>query len=129
MANLGIPAALLLSTSVRRCRMARFHRKTAPGVRDGRVRKKNNWQRSPCIYRDPQPRLVIDRRPPGPGYRHLLLKRDIERFVNLIPDWDRLAVGLDVIVLDNGHCGCDGWYDRGVIGLKAWPTNLRYEVD
>lgn len=109
--------------------MPRFHRKTAPGVRDGRVGHKNNWTRSPSIYRDPQPRLVIDRRRPGAGYQHVLLKRDVEGFVELIPNWDELAVGLDVIVLDCGRRGCDGWYDRGVIGLVAWPRNLRYAVD
>ncbi len=108
--------------------MSRFHRKTAPGVRDGRVQRKNNWKRSPSLYRDPQPHLVIDRRPPGPGRRHLLLKRDIERFVNLLPDWKELSVGLDVIVLDRGR-GCDGWYDRGVIGICAWRTDMYYEVD
>jgi hypothetical protein len=109
--------------------MSRFHRKTAPGVRDGRVRKKNNWTQSPSLYIDPQPRLVIDRRPPGAGCRHLLFQRDIERFVNLIPNWNELAVGLDVIALDSGRRGCDGWYDRGAIGICAWRTDMCYEVD
>ena len=109
--------------------MRRFHRKTAPGVRGGRTRHKNNWDLSPSWYRDPLTRLVIDRRRPGIGYRHLLLKRDIERFVKLIPDWTELSVGLDIIVLASGGQGCDAWYNRGVIGLCAWPTNLRYAVD
>ncbi len=110
--------------------MSRFHRKTAPGVRDGRVQKKNNWKCSPSFYWGvPQTRLVIDRRKPGEGYRHVLLKRDIERFVRLIPKWDELAVGLEVIVLARGGQGCDAWYNRGVIGLVAFPANLRYELD
>ncbi len=109
--------------------MSRFHRKTAPRVRDGRVQKQNNWVRSPNIYCDVQSRLVIDRRRPGEGYRHLLLKRDIERFVKLIPDWDSLAVGLDVIALAPGRSNCDGWYDRGVLAVCAWPTEMRYEVN
>lgn len=109
--------------------MSRFHRKTAPGVRDGRVQRKNNWKHSPCPYRDPPQRLVIDRQRPGRGYRPVLLKRDIERFVTLIPDWDRLAAGLNVILLADGRYRCDGWYNSGVIGLPAWPTNMRDQVD
>lgn len=108
--------------------MSRFRRKTAPGVRDGQTRRKNNWRPSPSCYTVPQLVPTIDRRRPGPGYRHVLLKRDIERFVQLIPDWSSLAVGLDVIVLAEGRIRCDGWYNRGVIGLPAWPTNMRYGV-
>jgi hypothetical protein len=109
--------------------MGRFHRKTAPGVRDGQVQRKNNWKRSPSFYHDPQPRLVIDRRQPGEGYRHLLLKRDIERFIALIPKWDVLSVGLDLISLDRGRGDCAGWYDRGAIGICARPINMRFEPD
>lgn len=108
--------------------MGRFHRKTAPGVRDGRVQRKNNWKRSPDCYSVPQLVPAIDRRRPGPGHRHLLLKRDIERFVRLIPDWDKLAVGLHVIVLDCGTRDCYGWHYWGEIGICAWPTELREEV-
>ncbi len=110
--------------------MSRFHRKTAPAVRDGRVQNKNNWQRSPSFYLGPpQPRLVTDRRKPGIGYRHLLLKRDIERFVKLIPRWDELAVGLDVIVLARGNREYDGWYNRGVLGICAWRREMSVTLD
>jgi hypothetical protein len=110
-------------------RVRRFHRKTAPGVRDGRTLRKNDWKRTSSWYTDPQPRLVFDRRRPGAGYRHLLLKRDIERFVNLIPNWSSVSVGLDLIVLDSGRAECDGWYDRGAIGICAWPTDQTYEAN
>jgi hypothetical protein len=109
--------------------MHRFHRRTALGCRAGRVRKKNNWERTPDCYSVPQLVPAIDRRRPGEGYRHLLLKRDIERFVELIPYWDDVSHGLDVIVLDRGRGGCDGWYNRGVLAVCAWPTNLVYELD
>lgn len=108
--------------------MSRFHRKTAPGVRDGRTLRKNNWALSPSLYRDPQSQLVIDRRRPGDGYRHLLLKRDVERFVQLIPNWNELSRGLDLISLDCGRPGCDGWYDRGAIGICAWPIEMSYPI-
>jgi hypothetical protein len=109
--------------------MPRFHRKTAPGVEFGEVRKKNNWRQSPSCYSVPQWTPAIDRRRPGDGYRHLLLKRDIERFVELLPHWEDVSRGLDVIVLDRGRWDRDGWYDRGVLGLCAWPTNMVYELD
>ena len=110
--------------------MSRFHRKSAPGVRDGRVQRKNNWRASPSWYGgEPPGRVVIDRRRPGEGYRHLLLKGDIERFIALVPHWNRLAVGLRVVVLAAGQRGCDGWYNRGVLGLCAWPKQMTYELD
>ncbi|VTR92205.1 Uncharacterized protein OS=Dysgonomonas gadei ATCC BAA-286 GN=HMPREF9455_01415 PE=4 SV=1 [Gemmata massiliana] len=109
--------------------MSHFYRKTAPGVRNGRVQKQNNWALSPSVYRNTQTCLVIDRRKPGEGYRHLLLKRDIERFVALIPNWDALAVGLDLISLDCGRHGCDGWYNRGALGICAWPKEMSYVLD
>lgn len=109
--------------------MSRFHRKTAPGVRDGRAQKKNNWKCSPSWYWGAHHRLVIDRRRPGEGCRHVLLKRDIERFVQLIPKWETLAYGLDVIVLASGSRNCDAWYNGRVIGICAWPTDMRYEVN
>jgi len=109
--------------------MPRFHRKTAPGVRDCTVRKKHNWNQSPSCYSVPQLVPAIDRRRAGKGYRHLLLKRDVERFVELIPHWEDVSRGLDVIVLDRGQPGVDGWYNRGVLAICAWPTKMSYELD
>jgi hypothetical protein len=110
--------------------MSRFHRKTAPGVRNGRVRHRNNWKRTPDCYNTPQRVPAIDRQRPGDGYRHLLRKRDVARFVRLIPDWDELSRGLDVILLAAGRENCDGWYnERGVVAVCAWPTNPTWEVD
>jgi hypothetical protein len=109
--------------------MSRFHRRTATKVRDGRVRKKNNWAQSPGIFHTAQPHLTIRRERPGPGYRHLLLQRDIERFIELIPDWDELSRGVDVILLDGKRADCDGWYDRGIVAVCAWPRAMSYPVD
>ena len=110
--------------------MPSFHRKTAPGIRNGRAQKKNNWDASPSWYwGEPPARLVIDRRRPGEGYRHLLFKKDIERFIALIPNWAKLAVGLKVIVLATGERRTDGWYSQGVIAICAWRTQTSYELD
>src|SRR5262245_49027787 len=97
--------------------MHRFHRKSAPGVRNGRVRRQNNWRQTPSCYSVPQLVPAIDRRRPGEGSRHLLLKRDIERFIDLLPHWEDISRGLDVIVLDRNRPDCYGWYDRGVLAI------------
>ncbi len=107
--------------------MTRFHRRSAPKVRDGRVRKKNNWRKTPHCYNTPQHAPAIDRRRPGPGHRHLLLKPDIERFVELLPHWDDVSRGLDVVVLDTRRRDCEGWYDRGMLGICAWPVNMVWD--
>jgi hypothetical protein len=107
----------------------RFHRKTAPGVQFGTVRWKNNWRQSPSCWTEPQWVPAVERRRPGEGYRHLLMKRDVEQFVELLPYWEDVSRGLDVIVLDRGGQGCDGWYNRGAIGICAWRTNMVNELD
>jgi hypothetical protein len=106
-----------------------FHRKTAPGVRNGRVRKQNNWRRTPDCYNTPQRVPAIDRERPGEGYRHLLRKQDVGRFVALLPDWDEVSRGLDVILLGRGRPGCDGWYNGGVLAVCAWPAGMVWELD
>jgi hypothetical protein len=108
--------------------MKRYCRVTAPGVRDGRVRRKNNWRRTPNYYATPPRRLVIDRQRPGPGHRHLLLRRDIERFIGLLPDWAALSRGLNAVVLAADEPGCDGWYRPGVVAVCAWPRSICFDV-
>jgi hypothetical protein len=88
------------------------------------VRPKNNWARSPDYDVTPQPRLFVDRRRPGPGYRHLLLKRDVHRFVGLLPDWDELSQGLNAIVLAPGSPRLLGYHRPGLVALCAWERTL-----
>jgi hypothetical protein len=99
-------------------------RKTAPAVRDGRVQKKNNHERTPSYWTVRQVVPVIDRERPGPGHRHLLRRPDIERFLDLLPDADAILVGLDAILLARASSSSDGWYHDGVVGLTAWPREL-----
>lgn len=107
--------------------MGRFHRRTATKVQNGRVRRKNNWDQTPGLW-ELQPHLSIRRERPDPGHRHVLLQRDIERFIELIPDWQELSRGVHVILLDGRRTDCDGWYDRGVVALTAWQRKMRYPV-
>jgi hypothetical protein len=53
------------------------NRKSAPRVIKGRVQKKNNWDLSPDYYDAPLPSMVVvDRKRPGEGYKHVLNKTE-----------------------------------------------------
>ena len=100
--------------------MRATQRRQSPGVKNGRVQKKNNWNVSPDYYSHEQRELVIDRQRPGAGYRHVLMQRDIERFIQILPDWAEMSVGLDAIVLAPGDEDRWGWHSPGVVHLCAW---------
>jgi hypothetical protein len=99
-------------------------RKSAPGVRGGVVRRKNNWDRTPKYGVTSGGHLVIDRQAPGPGYRHLLLQRDVRRFVELLPDWPALSRGLRAIVLAPGSRHHLGYQDSGMVAVCAWERQV-----
>ena len=67
---------------------------------------------------------VIDRQRPGKGYRHVLMQRDIETFIGLLPDWAELSRGLNAIVLAPGEYRSNGWHTPGVVGVCAWEADL-----
>ncbi|BDI28698.1 hypothetical protein CCAX7_007490 [Capsulimonas corticalis] len=104
--------------------MLRGNRKSTPKVVDGTVRKKNKWTQSPDYFWAPTPRMVqVDRQRPGDGYKHVLSKNDVYRFLELLPDWNCLAVGLNAIVLSpGGHDMAGCYYHLGVIEVCAWET-------
>ena len=103
--------------------MPQISRRQSPGVKNGRVQKKNNWEVSPDYYSHPQRELVIDRQRPGAGYRHVLMQRDVERFIEMLPDWDEMSRGLDAIVLAPGREGYWGWHSPGVVHVCAWDED------
>ena len=93
-------------------------------VREGRVLKKNNWRLDPGDYRAlRQDEIQLDRRRPPPGSRHLITIRQLRAFIELLPDWDEVAIGLDAIVLDS-DTDCAGWYAPGVVAVCAWDHEL-----
>ena len=104
--------------------MRRERRKTTPRVKGGVVQRKNRHLPTPSYYNTPQQIPVIDRERPGSGYRHLLRKRDIQRFISILPDWPTLSEGLNAIVLAPGDYDTDGWCERGIIGVCAWEREL-----
>ena len=101
-------------------------------VRDGRVQKKNNWSFDRRNLTAVAPRdVAVERRKPGEGYRHVMTVSDLRTFLELLPDWDELAVGLRAIVL-GGEEACDdcmGWYGPpGLIGICAWDHDLWWDI-
>jgi hypothetical protein len=104
-------------------------RKSAPRVRDGKVQKKNRTALSPHYSHIPQERPAVDRQRPGEGHRHLLTKRHIYRFIDLLPDWNELSKGLNAIVLAPASHRAMGWHDRGIVALCAWPREIELEWD
>ncbi|MEM6804712.1 MAG: hypothetical protein AAF696_25165 [Bacteroidota bacterium] len=97
-------------------------KKTTPKVKYGKVQKKDRYSLTPNYWNTPQAYLQIDIRKPGKGYKHFLKKRDIHRFIDLLPDREVLMDEIDAIVLDCGG-GPDGWYSGHVIGICAWEKD------
>jgi hypothetical protein len=104
--------------------MRRGHRKTTPNVQGGRPLRKNNRALTTHYSQTTEPEIRIDRQRPGRGYRHLLGRDDIERFIALLPEWDELSEGLDAIVLAPGHPGRYGLHYTGVVEICAWEADL-----
>jgi hypothetical protein len=90
----------------------------------GVFQKKNTWRLDRDDYFTvPQPEVRIDRRDPAWGHRHLITVAQLRAFLDLLPDWDELAVGLRAFVLDSAD-DCTGWHDRGVVAVCAWEQEL-----
>jgi hypothetical protein len=99
-------------------------RRSAPKVHDGSVQHKNNWAPTRRYHRPAGRDVVVYRERPGDGFRHVLLQRDVHRFLALLPEWDELSVGLTAIVLATGRWDCLGWHRPGVVAVCAWEREL-----
>ena len=56
-----------------------------------------------------------------------MLKRcELERFIELIPEWDVLADGLDAVVLAR-DTDCMGYHEVGVVAICAWESCLWWD--
>ncbi len=116
------------------CTMARTVRrrsKTTPRVKDGRVQRKNH--RDVSTGDGDSVRILVE--VPGLGYRHVVTREQIERFVQLIPDWPVISRGLDEIAFVDGSESRDGYYWDGSIEVTAWcdpppiVVNAHYYAD
>lgn len=101
--------------------MKHLNRKSAPRVLGSATWSKNNRALTPSYWNTRQAELVIDVQKAGKGFKHFLKKRDVSKFIELIPNWRELSYGLDAIVLTTGGEDYDGIYDNnGVICISAW---------
>ena len=107
----------------------RINRKTTPKVAGGKALRKNNHEETPNYWNTTQDEVQIDSEKPGKGYKHFLKKRDIIKFIEIIPNWGIYSKGLDAIVLESGEFGHDGvYYYAGVICISAWPKEMHIEL-
>jgi len=105
-----------------------FNRRTATKVKDGRVQRKNRHR--PTGHDG----YVLDRESPGRGFCHVVTKRDVQEFIDIVPEWQRFSERLERIVLASHSDGYDGQYlfyhreETGAIFLHAWPEDLWMEI-
>lgn len=105
-----------------------FNRRTATKVKGGRVQRKN--RHLPTGIEG----YVLDRESPGRGFRHVLSKREVQAFIDIIPDWQELSQRLERIVLAS-RSAYDGEYafyhreETGAIFLAAWNEDLWVELN
>jgi len=103
---------------------ATFNRRTATKVKNGRVQRKNRHR--PTGHDG----YVLDRESPGRGFRHVVSKRDVQAFIDIVPEWERFSERLERIVLTARSAGEDGAYEffhreeTGAIYLHAWRDDL-----
>ena len=106
-----------------------YNRKTSPKVIGGLVQRKNNHSKTA------RNGYVVDRKRAGKGYRHVLKKKDIHDFTDIIPNWEVICEGIESVILDTGDEFIDGLYrhysyeDTGVIWLSAWREDLWVEFN
>lgn len=108
---------------------ATFNRRTATKVRDGRVQRKNRHR--PTGHNG----YVLDRESPGRGFRHVLSQRDVQAFIEIVPEWAKFSKYLERIVLAVHRDDSDGFYEfyrreeTGAIFLNAWRDDLWIDLD
>ncbi len=103
--------------------MRSSQRKSTPKVRDGKVQRKNRAALTPNYWNTPQDRPDFDRQRAGSGFRHLLAKKQLYQFIDLLPDWPELSRGLNAVVLAPG-ADVLGWHLPGIVAICAWDSNL-----
>lgn len=95
----------------------RFHRKTSPKVKGGKVQRNNRWRKEPDYT--PTRQVKIERYKPRHGFRHFVSPADVTAFLGLLPNWRELAVGLHRVVL-SPDTTCQGWFFPGTVAVCAW---------
>jgi hypothetical protein len=76
-----------------------MNRRTTPKVKAGKVQKKHRYDLSPSYWDKGQESLSIVKEDPEKGFKHFILKADILKFIEIIPEWKELSKGLNSILL------------------------------
>ncbi len=69
------------------------------------------------------------RQRPGQGHRHLLTRPQLYQFIDLLPDWAELSLGLNAVLLAPASRTAMGWHKPGVVAICAWERELTCEWD
>jgi hypothetical protein len=105
-----------------------FNRRTATKVKGGRVQRKNRHR--PTGHDG----YALDRESPGRGHCHVVSKKDVQAFIDIIPEWHRFSERLERIVLAKCNDGLDGAHEfyyreeTGAIFLQSWRDDLWIEL-
>ena len=102
-------------------------RRSAPKVKNGKVQRKNRT-------RPTRTAPLIRREQPGAGHRHYVRKNDVLKFIELLPQWNELSIGLEEIVLAKAEEFTQGWCDLGKVAICAWSqqcveTHIGYDCE
>ena len=103
---------------------ASYNRRTATKVKNGRVQRKNRHVPTGHLG------CMLDREPAGRGFRHVVTKRDVQAFIEIIPNWSKFSERLERIMLARRDYYLDGSYvfyhreETGGIFLNAWNEDL-----
>jgi hypothetical protein len=116
------------SNKLERKIMSGIYRRMKPKLKLGKENKRNRIARSRKYENIETGVLIVDKEESGYGYKHLLDKEEIMKFVEIIPEWEKLSEGLNVILLARGSDYSDGWHSRGKIAIRAWEKDLWKEV-
>ena len=108
--------------------MSGICRKIKPKLKLGKENKRNRIALSRKYENIEKGVLIIDKDEAGYGYKHLLDKQEILKFVEIIPEWEKLSEGLNIVLLAKGSNYSDGWHSKGKIAIRAWEKDLWREV-
>jgi hypothetical protein len=92
---------------------------SSPRVKSGNQYRSERSVPAPPDHNVPRGQPEIYRKHPGQGCCHVLMNRDIRRFVSILPDWGNLSIGLNAIIPAPARPNCDGYHRSGLVAICA----------
>jgi len=109
--------------------VAAFPIKSSPRVKSGRQYGAVRSAATPRDHNSARRVPEIFRKHPGRGYRHVLLARHVRAFLEILPQWEELSIGLNTILLAPARPLCDGFHRPGLVAICAQSRNLSQVVE